>query len=52
MAAPVWAVVMLLRLPGTPPQPPERKERQPEAGLPALSALPMLLAAAMRHDAA
>ncbi|WP_231376058.1 MFS transporter [Escherichia coli] len=46
MAAPVWAVVMLLRLPGTPPQPtPERKSVKRDC-LPYLLCA-MLLAAAM-----
>ncbi len=43
----VWAVVMLLRLPGTPPAHTGAQERQPEAGLPALSALRNVTGCAM-----
>lgn len=48
MAAPVWAVVMLLRLPGTPPQPtPERKSVSLKRDCLPYLLCAMLLAAAM-----
>ena len=48
MAAPVWAVVMLLRLPGTPPQPtPERKSVSLKRDFLPYLLCAMLLAAAM-----